>query len=269
MGCQMLTYVFIDRGVDKKSSEKNSKAQLETIRAGMVASAGQSSPLVLVVFPEGRDLNPRSIQASNDYADKQGLPRYKHVLHPKTAGLTQIFQGLSDASVQPLLLEATLAYVDHKKHEIPDWQNTLFLGRPMREVHIRLQCRELPEQPDLESSCKSIFREMEERLDLWSGAETAEARQAILSKFLGFELAEPPVDALRECCGSQVCIVLVLFSLTVAMHKVIQLVGALRFCGAMAVNCLLWHVVTSRGGFDTFARWHAQRWPHVAKCKRR
>jgi len=38
------------------------------------------------LFPEGTDLSPSNVIRSNKYAEKNNLPNYKYVLHPKTTG---------------------------------------------------------------------------------------------------------------------------------------------------------------------------------------
>ncbi len=43
----------------------------------------KSHPLSLILFPEGTDLSKENLAKSNAYASQQGLPKYKHVLHPK------------------------------------------------------------------------------------------------------------------------------------------------------------------------------------------
>ena len=40
----------------------------------------------MLIFPEGTDFTEESISKSNKYADKNGLPHYTRVLHPKTTG---------------------------------------------------------------------------------------------------------------------------------------------------------------------------------------
>lgn len=42
------------------------------------------------LFPEGTDLNDWGVNSSNSFADKNGLPRYKYVLHPRVTGLAHL-----------------------------------------------------------------------------------------------------------------------------------------------------------------------------------
>lgn len=40
-------------------------------------------PVTLILFPEGTDLSRNNLIESNAYAAQKGLPKYRHVLHPK------------------------------------------------------------------------------------------------------------------------------------------------------------------------------------------
>lgn len=48
----------------------------------------------ILLFPEGTDLSPSNIVRSNKYADKNNLPNYKHVLHPKTTGFVFLVETM-------------------------------------------------------------------------------------------------------------------------------------------------------------------------------
>lgn len=42
-----------------------------------------NEPLILLLFPEGTDLTENTKSRSDKFADKQGLPKYDYVLHPR------------------------------------------------------------------------------------------------------------------------------------------------------------------------------------------
>lgn len=51
-------------------------------------------PLQLLLFPEGTDLTENSMTRSNEFAEKNGLQKYKYVLHPRTTGFTFVVDRL-------------------------------------------------------------------------------------------------------------------------------------------------------------------------------
>ncbi|KAG5857933.1 hypothetical protein ANANG_G00024650 [Anguilla anguilla] len=56
-------------------------------------------PLQLLMFPEGTDLTDNTRARSDEFAQKNGLPKYEYVLHPRTTGFTFIVDTLRKAQV--------------------------------------------------------------------------------------------------------------------------------------------------------------------------
>ena len=48
----------------------------------------------ILIFAEGTDLTPESVEKSNSYAKKNGLQPYEFVLHPRTTGFTYLAQQM-------------------------------------------------------------------------------------------------------------------------------------------------------------------------------
>ena len=83
-------------------------------------------PVQLVVFPEGTDLTQSNKQKDDKYAEANGLPLNKYVLHPRTTGFTQCIQTLRDAwkNGEVDVCDITIGYVG----EIPQGEKELAKG---------------------------------------------------------------------------------------------------------------------------------------------
>merc|ERR550519_2532852 len=103
---------------------KDREQDLQTLRAAVELHGGHSGTLALLIFPEGTDLSENSQAKDKAYAEKQGLPHYEQVLHPKTAGFATAWAEMlrvaheSGAPV-PTLLDITVGYVDYTTGERP------------------------------------------------------------------------------------------------------------------------------------------------------
>ena len=56
----------------------------------------------ILLFPEGTDLTKHTKQRSDQYAEKNNLPKYDFVLHPRTTGFTHIVQEMKNGNCMPL-----------------------------------------------------------------------------------------------------------------------------------------------------------------------
>jgi len=88
-------------------------------------------PLWLMTFAEGTRVRPEKIVRSQEYAEKQGLPRLKHVLIPRTKGFVasvQSLRGHVDA-----VYDLTIGYVGG----VPTlWQ---WIKGYVRRVHVNVR----------------------------------------------------------------------------------------------------------------------------------
>ena len=48
----------------------------------------------MVYFPEGTDLHPGGIKRSREFAEKNNLPQYEYVLHPRVTGFSFILREM-------------------------------------------------------------------------------------------------------------------------------------------------------------------------------
>ena len=65
------------------------------IRRTLRFFADHRYPLQLLLFPEGTDLSPTNREKDRDYAEKNGLEVYQHVLHPRSLGFVSCVQEMS------------------------------------------------------------------------------------------------------------------------------------------------------------------------------
>lgn len=52
----------------------------------MKAYSASRQPYMLLLFPEGTDLSPENLVKSDTFAEKNGLPKLRQTLHPRTKG---------------------------------------------------------------------------------------------------------------------------------------------------------------------------------------
>eukprot|EP01089_Gocevia_fonbrunei_P000044 TRINITY_DN10021_c0_g1_i1.p1 TRINITY_DN10021_c0_g1~~TRINITY_DN10021_c0_g1_i1.p1 ORF type:complete len:241 (+),score=35.45 TRINITY_DN10021_c0_g1_i1:2-724(+) len=117
----------------------------------------------LFFFPEGTDFTPKKHADSLEYAKKEGVPSYNHLLIPRSNGF------ITCVSVMRPNLEAvydlTIAYAD----EITPTFKTGLLGIAPKQAHVhirRFEINEMPEdQQDLKLWLQKCYKEKDELLD--------------------------------------------------------------------------------------------------------
>ncbi|XP_063040604.1 lysocardiolipin acyltransferase 1 isoform X2 [Engraulis encrasicolus] len=140
-------------------------------------------PLQLLLFPEGTDLTDNTRARSDDFAEKNRLPKYEYVLHPRTTGFTFIVNTLRQGDNLDAVHDITVAYPKN----IPQTERHLVLGLFPREIHFdvrRYPISSLPPAGDseaLQAWCQERWAEKERRLRDFYAAEprcfdTPEAR---------------------------------------------------------------------------------------------
>ncbi|XP_030627512.1 lysocardiolipin acyltransferase 1 [Chanos chanos] len=121
-------------------------------------------PLQLLIFPEGTDLTENTRAKSDVFAEKNGLPKYEYVLHPRTTGFTFIVDTLRKGENLDAVHDITVAYPQN----IPQTERHLILGLFPREIHFhvrRFPAASLPTRADLlQGWCQERWAEKEERL---------------------------------------------------------------------------------------------------------
>ncbi|XP_037751521.1 lysocardiolipin acyltransferase 1 isoform X5 [Chelonia mydas] len=93
---QVAAFIFIQRKwEDDKNHFENMLDYFCDIR----------EPLQLLIFPEGTDLTANTKARSNEFAEKNGLRKYKYVLHPRTTGFTFVVERLREGHIWESILQ--------------------------------------------------------------------------------------------------------------------------------------------------------------------
>jgi 1-acyl-sn-glycerol-3-phosphate acyltransferase len=97
----MSRYIFLHRKWERDADHIDNMLQL----------IARQPSYALLIFPEGTDLNAKGLAASDAFAEKAGLPKYRQILHPRTKGFTEMVTTLR-AQPAPLTVvyDFTLAY---------------------------------------------------------------------------------------------------------------------------------------------------------------
>jgi len=101
--CQAFHFIFLSRN--------NRDGDLEVIRKVLEYLNALGSPTVVLVFPEGTDLHPDAVARSKVYAAQNGLPEWRHVLHPRTAGFIAAVRAFG--SDLDAVYDVTISYTNH------------------------------------------------------------------------------------------------------------------------------------------------------------
>ncbi|XP_022369337.1 lysocardiolipin acyltransferase 1 [Enhydra lutris kenyoni] len=121
-------------------------------------------PVQLLLFPEGTDFTENSKARSNEFAEKNGLPKYEYVLHPRTTGFTFVVERLREGKNLNAVHDITVAY----PHSIPQTEKHLILGDFPKEIHFHVHRYPVDALPvsreDLQLWCHRRWEEKEERL---------------------------------------------------------------------------------------------------------
>jgi len=260
-GMQLLGHIFLNRNL--AGIKGVTPVELKRL-AQTVSSDDRSMPMAVVLFPEGRDLNKRTIAASNAYADKvhPALPHYTQVLHPKTGGFCQIWDALSSRGrvEAPLLLNTTLGFVDYVPGEVPGYSSIFLKGRCPKEVHIAVEVVNVPsEQEAVATLCKKLFAEKEEQLCAFYSSQS-DGAPPNLQTLLGCELFHT-VQATSLSLRFVFCGVVRILICEVSIAAVWWFLGTWLFGLILSVETCIFITVSAVGGLDMWLPWHATRWP--------
>lgn len=131
-----------------------------------LAGEGESSGTILL-FPEGTDLSDQNLERSHAHSEKEGLPKYMQVLHPRTAGFDTTWKAMKEVAKKaaknpPWLVDITVAYLHHVPGELPSETKFFGKGECVKEVHMMLQPISLNEQGEPTKSFTDLWQEKEE-----------------------------------------------------------------------------------------------------------
>ena len=120
-------------------------------------------PLQFFLFPEGTDFNKKSKGRSDKYAEKEGLPKYDYVLHPRTTGFNYLVQETRGKIINTVY-DVSLGYPVNICYGEMD----LLRGNFPKEVHLFFKSYQMGQLPSDDESlskwCTDRWAEKEERL---------------------------------------------------------------------------------------------------------
>ena len=88
----------------------------------------------LLLFPEGTDLQPESLEKSNHYAKKNDLPEFECVLHPRVTGFISICNYMRNHNDLDQIVDVTIAYPQNLIQNETD----IFSKELPREIHFHV-----------------------------------------------------------------------------------------------------------------------------------
>jgi len=146
---QTLGFLFLQR--DWAKDEPHMIGMLDTYAAG--------DPTQLLIFPEGTDLSESNLKKSHEHAEKFGLPKYQHVLHPRTKGFALCHRHLKDSI--KAVYDVTLGFPD----SVPQNEKVILEATWPKEVHVHVRRVPIAEVPsDIEAWVAQRFKDKEARL---------------------------------------------------------------------------------------------------------
>lgn len=246
-------------------SRQGRSQDLLTLRRAAALHGGRGR-LAVLLFPEGTDLSEDNRRRSSAFAEKNGMPEYTQILHPRAAGFGALSESLclvahANSAAPPRVLDVTVGYVDYAPGERPSEQSIFARGRCCREVHVLIQPSTTPATAqEAEEVCRSLFAAKEPRLKQFY-APCAEGRDPDVSAFSS--VAKPaPLEVWPQAAAGMRTGVMAIAALELLGARLAWQLGAVRTVLAVGVGCACFAAVTATaGGFDQILFRHAARWP--------
>ncbi|XP_077302646.1 1-acyl-sn-glycerol-3-phosphate acyltransferase gamma-like [Arctopsyche grandis] len=127
-------YVFLERSYDKDK---------EIILKQLQELGNYPDPIWLLIFPEGTRFSPEKHEASQKFAEKNGLPILKHHLTPRTKGFTTSLMGMKGKI--NAIYDINIAFNKDDK-VAPTMTNLLYGKKVLCHLHIRrIPIEDVPE----------------------------------------------------------------------------------------------------------------------------
>ncbi|KAL1122108.1 hypothetical protein AAG570_003514 [Ranatra chinensis] len=118
----------------------------------------------VLIFPEGTDFTKESILKSNKYADKNNLPHYSRVIHPKTTGFTFLTTKMRSNGHLDAIYDLSVGYPG----TLPETEVDVAKGIFPEQVHFHIKRYPTEEVPVNEGDLKEwlclLWKEKEDRL---------------------------------------------------------------------------------------------------------
>ncbi|XP_044746008.1 uncharacterized protein LOC123307670 [Coccinella septempunctata] len=110
----------------------------------------------VLIFPEGTDFTEGTKKKSDEFALKNNLKQYKHVLHPRTTGFAFLANKLMEEKSLGAVYDITIFYQDC----IPQNEKILLRGNFPRKIKIHVERYPADELPLTESGLKKFLENL-------------------------------------------------------------------------------------------------------------
>lgn len=133
--CQQAAFMFLNRHWDlDRENMKNTLDYFNLV----------DKNFELLVFPEGTDLRPETKESSERFAEKNNLPKYEHVLHPRTTGFEFLVNEMRKNNQISYVCDVTVGYpINVLQDEVELCQTGAF----PKEVHFHVEKFDINELP--------------------------------------------------------------------------------------------------------------------------
>jgi lysocardiolipin and lysophospholipid acyltransferase len=85
----------------------------------------------IMLFPEGTDMHEKSLAKSAEFAERNSLPQYRYLLHPRTTGVAHVIAMLHESGTPFTVMDVTMGF----RSVIPQNERVLVTGATPSEVH--------------------------------------------------------------------------------------------------------------------------------------
>ncbi|XP_018655356.1 putative 1-acylglycerol-3-phosphate acyltransferase [Schistosoma mansoni] len=116
----------------------------------------------LLIFPEGTNLNSKSLERSDSYGEQNNLPYVRYTLHPRSTGFLHLVKliGLDNLTE---VYDVTVAYPDI----LPSPEINLIYGHVPHEVHYHVRRFYLNDLLDITHDTPKLDDETNDKLSKW------------------------------------------------------------------------------------------------------
>ncbi|XP_030767808.1 lysocardiolipin acyltransferase 1-like [Sitophilus oryzae] len=144
---QLSFYLFINRNWERDQNIMKSYVDYVAIH---------NYKHIMIIFPEGTDLTAKTKESSDRYAEKNGLPKYKHVLHPRTTGFMYLIEEMQKNKCVDAIYDVSLLYPD----ACPQNEKELFFtGRFPKTVLVHLVRYSVFDLPTTKEGLKNFLEQ--------------------------------------------------------------------------------------------------------------
>ncbi|XP_067682123.1 lysocardiolipin acyltransferase 1-like [Haliotis asinina] len=123
--------------------------------------------LQFLLFPEGTDFTANTLSKSDKFAEKNGFPKYRYVLHPRTTGFVFLVQQMKEEKLLDSVLNVSIGY----PKTMPIGEFDVFSGNFPEEIHFHVNSTPVVDFPtssdDLVNWCQNRWSEKEQQLCLY------------------------------------------------------------------------------------------------------